>query len=596
MIRYFCTMAILFLFIFITRIINAQVEVVNPEKLPKPPPALTYQGEARDSKGGILKKETLLIDFVIYNPDVTTGSFWKLNDQRVTTDDYGLFTVILGDPDGEDETFNEIPWSLYPVYLDVYINYKGNVEKTTTQFLTVPYAFHARTATNVNELQHLTLEQDKLKLSISNDEVSLEDYVSHWTLWGDELLRFTGAVDIGDYYTSGPALRVDGNITVGKSGANAGTYGISGPSTKSGLGLSGGTFGAQIYLFGSEHSSYPNQVHLRTEGNERLVIKPNGNIGIGTTEPSEKLEVSGTVKATEFIGDVGWTNLTDVPEGFSDGIDNSEDEDANPDNEIQNLSEVLGVNNDGNGLQIKNIADPTESQDAATKAYVDLLLERIKMLEQKEGLLVIDDDGNEYRAVEIAGKYWMAENLKVTQDFDGLPLPMVESNEDWSNMPTSTSAFCWYNNEPELGETYGALYTYTAATKVCPDGWHLPSDEEWKELEYRLSGYYDEIDDYGWRFLTFVSGKLKEAGTEHWMPPNYGANNATGFTALPAGARNNAGLFVNLGARAWFWTSSQGKYSVEDAICRGLRHDTDQVSRAEFNRNHAFSVRCVKDD
>ena len=106
------------------------------------PQALTYQGEARDDNGRIIRNQTLELFFSIYCDDPDHFYTWE-NAIEITTDEFGMFTAILGDPGGTDELFNEIPWEYPPIYLTVNMEYKGNWSGDTIQFLSVPYALSA---------------------------------------------------------------------------------------------------------------------------------------------------------------------------------------------------------------------------------------------------------------------------------------------------------------------------------------------------------------------------------------------------------------------------------------------------------------------
>lgn len=149
----------------------------------------------------------------------------------------------------------------------------------------------------------------------------------------------------------------------------------------------------------------------------------------------------------------------------------------------------------------------------------------------------------------------MQDNLKVVHFADGTPLVdgtgAVNTRYDTSYI-----------------ETYGLLYIWKAAVNgyssevdlnpsqiqgVCPDGWHLPSDSEWKELEMYLGMSLEEANDRDWRG-TIEGGMLKESGTTHWAFPNSGSTNENGFTALPDGNRSLLGEYEHLGERGSFWT------------------------------------------
>lgn len=159
---------------------------------------------------------------------------------------------------------------------------------------------------------------------------------------------------------------------------------------------------------------------------------------------------------------------------------------------------------------------------------------------------VTDSDGNVYNTVTIGTQVWMAENLRTTKYKDNTAIPLVTDNTAWTNL--STPGYCWYNNDAATNKsTYGALYNwYTVNTgKLCPTGWHVPTDAEWSTLTTCLGG------------VGVAGGKLKEAGTSHWMSPNVGATNETGFTALPSGYRYAGGTFEYNGLGGWWWSSTE---------------------------------------
>jgi uncharacterized protein (TIGR02145 family) len=139
--------------------------------------------------------------------------------------------------------------------------------------------------------------------------------------------------------------------------------------------------------------------------------------------------------------------------------------------------------------------------------------------------------------------------------------------------------------------------TAEGAQGICPAGWHIPTDDEWKILEGTVDSQYGvgdpEWDDYGWRGLD-AGGNLKEAGTTHWNSPNIGATNSSGFSGLPGGSRSNSGGFVyNLGNYGYFWSSSQ--YSALYAWYRALSFISADVDRSNISKEYGFSVRCLQD-
>ena len=146
-----------------------------------------------------------------------------------------------------------------------------------------------------------------------------------------------------------------------------------------------------------------------------------------------------------------------------------------------------------------------------------------------------DIDGNTYTTVKIGDQWWMAENLKVTHYRNGEEIPNITDNTEWANL--TSGAYCDYDNNPNNVATYGRLYNWYSiedSRDLAPDGWHVPSRDEWQTMIEYLGG--DGI----------AGGKLKESGTEHWLSPNEGATNESGFSALPSGMRGDNAHFYSI--------------------------------------------------
>ena len=221
-----------------------------------------------------------------------------------------------------------------------------------------------------------------------------------------------------------------------------------------------------------------------------------------------------------------------------------------------------------------------------------------------------DVDGNSYATIQIGDQVWMAENLKVTHYADGTPIPEVSSAEGWAALTPvpELQAYCWYDNISTNGDTAGALYNWAAAVKgeagsamvpsgiqgVCPDGWHLPSDGEWKLLEESLGMNQTDVDKVEWRGSD-EGGQLKEVGFSSWQMPNVGGSNTSGFTAIPGGFRSNSGIFYSFHQYASYWTATGSQADEEMAWYRTLYFNTEQVYRQYNIKTQGFSVRCVKD-
>lgn len=215
---------------------------------------------------------------------------------------------------------------------------------------------------------------------------------------------------------------------------------------------------------------------------------------------------------------------------------------------------------------------------------------------------LIDIDHNIYHPVKIGDQIWMGENLRVTHYPDGSPVQRITERNEWFFMPWYNPAYCWYGNSGNIAVAYGNLYTWPAAMHinakdqvksgqiqgVCPDGWHLPDDEEWKKLEMYLGMRPEEAEAEKWRGEK-EGGKLKYP--DMWMTPNIGATNETRFSAIPAGWRDGAGDFGNIEKSVRFWSSSiRGDY----AWMRQLDNNSSRIFRGTTGVYEGLSIRCIK--
>ncbi|NLA50396.1 MAG: T9SS type A sorting domain-containing protein, partial [Bacteroidales bacterium] len=180
-------------------------------------------------------------------------------------------------------------------------------------------------------------------------------------------------------------------------------------------------------------------------------------------------------------------------------------------------------------------------------------------------------DGNYYNypLIQIGGQIWMAENLKTTKLNDNSAINYA--------LNVLSPAYCWYNNdESTYKNSYGGLYNYYAVStgKLCPVGWHIPTQDEWTILT-------DFSGD-----TSVAGGKLKETGTKHWKSPNTGATNEFGFTALPGGAYNTK--FFDVNQNTYWWSGTSGLFYQ-------LYYNSSSIGKNTTSWTDMFSVRCVKD-
>ncbi len=200
---------------------------------------------------------------------------------------------------------------------------------------------------------------------------------------------------------------------------------------------------------------------------------------------------------------------------------------------------------------------------------------------------VTDIDGNIYKIITIGDQVWMAENLKTTKynngDLIGTTIPATQYIQS-----ENTPKYQWaYNGDECYVDTYGRLYTWYSVTDsrgVCPTSWHVPTDAEWLTLSTYLENE------------TYSGGKLKEISTAHWLSPNTGATNQSGFTALPGGLRSVNNTFNSIGKYGYWWSSSEWtSTSPASAWGLGLGYDSNELNRSGTGKNNGFSVRCIQD-
>ena len=208
---------------------------------------------------------------------------------------------------------------------------------------------------------------------------------------------------------------------------------------------------------------------------------------------------------------------------------------------------------------------------------------------------VTDIDENVYKTIKIGDQIWMAENLQVTHYRNGEVIPHITGNSEWKIL--STGAYCNYANDESNVAEYGRLYNWYAANdsrNIAPAGWHVPTDEEWKQLEMYLGMSQSQADDTEWRGID-EGGKLKEPqSTTPWNSPNTGATNESGFSGLPGGYRYYGnGIFNNMGYYAAFWSSTE--FTSYEAWHRYLYFDSSTIYRYNYHKSFGFSVRCVRD-
>lgn len=226
---------------------------------------------------------------------------------------------------------------------------------------------------------------------------------------------------------------------------------------------------------------------------------------------------------------------------------------------------------------------------------------------------VKDIDGNVYKTVTIGNQTWMAENLRTTRYNDStlIPLPFAKSSAIFGPFVCTYK----YSTNSDTIKTYGRLYNWYALTanngKLCPKGWHIPSDAEWTTLTNYLTAHGYNYD--GSATANSAAGTTPEnrvgkalASSSGWLSSAIEGSvgntdfpdkrNATGFTAFPGGVRAENGQFTQMGMAGYWWTFTESTANTTNAIGRSLINNYSNISSGTASKTCGFSVRCVKGD
>ena len=208
---------------------------------------------------------------------------------------------------------------------------------------------------------------------------------------------------------------------------------------------------------------------------------------------------------------------------------------------------------------------------------------------------VTDVDGNTYKTVKIGNRWWMAEDLRSKHYRNGFNIRKSQVDSvNWSE--DSIGAYCevFDNQQNIIGQFYN-FNSLTNSNQLAPEGWHIPTDDEWRELEQYLGMNAAQSEQNGWRGSS-EGDKLKMPAPEGWT--KYGSvwgNNESGFSAAAKGCRmfnggwGDPGLF----AAGFWWSSTQT--SNDKAFYRYLDYKQSNIFRGEANLSYGFAVRCVRD-
>jgi uncharacterized protein (TIGR02145 family) len=504
--------------------------VISAQALP-----FKYQAVLRNQGGEIIQNQNVSLRFSILSGETAENEMYsEIFD--LSTNDFGQININIGEGLSVYGDYDDVDWSNEFVWLKVELDENAGLnfeELGTSRLLAVPFANYAAKA-DYNKLDNLPQLFDGDYNSLTNvPELFNGDYNSLSNL--PQLFN-------GDYsaLTNTPTLfSGDYNDLTNKPVLFDGTWNS----------LSGKPIFQTVAYSGSYHDL------------EDLPLLFTGNYNDLTNKP--------------ILFDGTWTSLTGKPTFSTVATSgNYNDLSSRPDLTTYATKDMDGEN-------ITNLGVPTNNSDAATKAYVDALEAKLSALEDilvTNGTILKDYDGNIYRTVVIGTQTWMADNLRTTHYADGTPIAEYYSA----------------NNSSANDEEYGLLYNWattmngsassssnpSGVTGICPTGWHVPSDSEWKTLETYLGMEAAQLNlTMAWR------------GTDQGTQLNPGGT--TGFNSDFAGLRYNFNQFVQFGTKGSFWSSTSG---VSDAAYyRSLEDGNPKVWRNYILYTYYLSVRCVKD-
>ncbi len=519
----------------------------------------------RDAENNLIVESTIGLQVSILQ-GAHDGDAVYVETHQVISNQNGLITYIIGNGDVVEGVFEDIDWGAGPYWLETKADPTGGTAYSisgVTQFLSVPYALHSKTAEKFKTTPPKAIATEATNNGefsatingIINGEGFSTTVVFEWgtsTAYGNTVTATPSPV------TGSDDIAVHANL----SGLQAAT-----------------TYHYRIRATNAVDVVYSDDMMFTTDASVfyslYLEADPeNAGVVTGAGEYQAGAEVSITATANEGWEFVEWS-------GDIDYID-----------------------------------DPTSANTIVTMPADDVTLTaHFQEAGDPEPGTVTDIDGNVYQTVIIGDQEWMAENLRVTKYNNGDAIPTGLSNADWSSATSGAYAIYHHisidglNSDAEVVEAYGKLYNWYAVDDsrgLCPTGWSVSGDADWTMLVDYLIAEFEYHNDWGddinsvgnaLKSCRQVGSPLDDCNTSQhprWNShsTHYGFDEF-GFIALPAGFRGDNGNFGNIGGAGLWWTAND--HSETDAWERGMYSNFGNVGRFRSYKSFGFSVRCLRD-
>ena len=600
------------------------------------PNAFNYSAVARDGAGTLVTNQAIALQMSVLQ-STAVGSLVYQETHNVSTDDYGLFNLIIGSGAIQQGTFSSINWAGDSYYLKIEMDITGSTNYTnmgTTQFLSVPYAMHSKTADSVSN-------PDYQSLSISNDTLFLTN--GGYVILSETLIDSLGIAALG--YVAGPQAYQSLSISNDTLFLTNGGYVILSPTS---LGAGPGPNAPLASVTTNSVSNITSYTAL-CGGN----ITSDGGTAVVERGVCWNTSTSPTINDSRTYDFGGGTGSFDI--NFS-GL------------QVNTTYYVRAFAVNNTGITYGNeLSFTTTALNGAIGA--NLLPDNgycsndTISISSCNGQTSLTYNGHDYDLVEIGGQCWFKENLQTTTFRNGNPIFKNDNGKTilydsvyFTSLDTNcnyfdqlldsslfydigswgssvynlenffTSAYNWPNSDSSTyANPYGALYNYYAVTdpnELCPTGWHVPTDCEWMYLENTLGLTAVEQQATGARGSN-QGGMLKSINS--WAAPNTWATNNSGFSGFPSGTNNDNSDYFYRGQypqtvinNCFFYnnyyyyrwdsnTQSTGlstgnSWWSSDGYHRGLFSTNGQINR-NFNgtntgnqsHDNYKSIRCLKD-